>query len=142
MSINIQFIYETPQREIASVLTGYYSRCVSVRPTAGSEDAGVNYRLRAAHAAGVSLGTRWMDVAARPGRIVPRLIADRGTCQRLRDTLKWPPLSRPFFAGNKFGTGGSDFLGAAGAAPAIPALESALESHLCVALSSAQVPSL
>jgi hypothetical protein len=53
-----------------------------------------------------------------------------------------PIVKTIFFAGNKFGTGGSDFLGAAGAAPAIPALESALESHLCVALSSAQVPSL
>ena len=63
-------------------------------------------------------------------------------CDIVHGRLKWPPLSRPFFARNTFGSGGSDFVGAAEAAPAIPALESALGSHLCVALSSAQVPLL
>ena len=57
--------------------------------------------------------------------------------------LKWTPLSRPFFGRNKLWIGGSDLRsGAAGAAPAIPALESALGSHSCGALSSAQVPPL
>ena len=56
--------------------------------------------------------------------------------------LKWTPLSRPKIGFNKLWIGGSDFCGAAGAAPAIPALEPALGSHLCVALSSAQVHSL
>src|ERR1019366_3803669 len=57
--------------------------------------------------------------------------------------LKWPPLSRPFLDRNKLRIGGSDLRsGAAEAALAIPALESALRSHSCVALSSAQVPLL
>src|ERR1039458_5981548 len=60
-----------------------------------------------------------------------------------RCRLKWPPLSRPFFDRNKLRIGGSDLRsGAAEAAPPIPALESALRPHSCVALSSAQVPLL
>jgi len=55
---------------------------------------------------------------------------------------KVSPLSRPFFARNQLSTGGSDFLWGDRSRPAIPALESALGSHLCVALSSAQVRSL
>jgi hypothetical protein len=56
---------------------------------------------------------------------------------------KWTPLSRPFFGRNKLWSGGSDLRsGAAEAAPAIPALESALGPHSCGALSSAQVPPL
>ncbi len=35
MSINIQFIYDTPQREIASILTGYYRRCAIASMVAG-----------------------------------------------------------------------------------------------------------
>jgi hypothetical protein len=64
------------------------------------------------------------------------------TFQTVLNGIKWPPLSRPFFVRNKLGTGGSDFVWGGRAAPAIPALESALGSHPCVALSSAQVPSL
>src|ERR1019366_4571942 len=58
-------------------------------------------------------------------------------------SLKWPPLSRPFLDRNKLRIGGAGLRsGAAEAALAIPALESALRSHSCVALSSAQVPLL
>jgi hypothetical protein len=58
-------------------------------------------------------------------------------------TRKWPPLSRPFFGRNKLWIGGSDLRSrAAEAAPAIPALEPALGSHSCGALSPAQVPLL
>ena len=60
--------------------------------------------------------------------------------------LKWTPLSRPFFARNKLMPGGVlglSFWGGYGSPPpAIPALESALGSHPCGALSSVQVPSL
>jgi hypothetical protein len=60
--------------------------------------------------------------------------------------LKWTPLSRPFFARNKLMPGGVlglSFGGGYGSPPpAIPALESALGSHPCGALSSVQVPSL
>ena len=60
--------------------------------------------------------------------------------------LKWTPLSRPFFARNKLipgGVLGLSFGGGYGSPPpAIPALESALGSHPCGALSSVRVPSL
>ena len=52
---------------------------------------------------------------------------------------KWSWLSRPFFARNKLWIGASDLSGATAAAPAIPALESALGFHRWRALSSAQV---
>src|SRR5271157_1306397 len=60
--------------------------------------------------------------------------------------LKWTPLSRPFFARNKLMPDrvlGLSFGGGDGSPPpAIPALESALGSHPCGALSSFQVPPL
>jgi hypothetical protein len=58
--------------------------------------------------------------------------------------VRWPPLSRLFWAGNKLMFDGSEFkFGAASASKppvAIPALESALRSHPCGALSSVRVP--
>jgi hypothetical protein len=54
--------------------------------------------------------------------------------------VKWPRFSRPIFARNKLRSGSAGLVcGAAVTAPANQALESALGSHLCVALSSAQV---
>src|SRR5438034_429387 len=35
MSLSVQFIYDTPQREIASILNGLYSRCTSTSLVAG-----------------------------------------------------------------------------------------------------------
>ena len=35
MSTNVQFIYDTPQREIASILSGLYSRCTAASLVAG-----------------------------------------------------------------------------------------------------------
>ena len=64
----------------------------------------------------------------------------------IRTAVKWTPLSRPFFARNKLmpdGVLGLSFGGGDGSPPpAIPALESALGSHPCGALSSVQVPPL
>jgi hypothetical protein len=58
--------------------------------------------------------------------------------------VKWTPLSRPILARNKLMPGGVLGLsvgGGDGSPPlAIPALESALGSHPCGALSSVQVP--
>ena len=66
--------------------------------------------------------------------------------EALLDGVKWTPLSRPFFARNKLmpdGVLGLSFGGGDGSPPpAIPALESALGSHPCGALSSVQVPPL
>jgi hypothetical protein len=65
---------------------------------------------------------------------------------RLFDGLWWTPLSRPFFARNKLISGGVlglSFGGGFATPPrAIPALESALGSHPCGALSSVPVPSV
>ena len=56
------------------------------------------------------------------------------------DIVKWPRFARPNFAFNKLRSGSAGLVrGAAVTAPAIQALESALRSHLCVAISSAQV---
>ncbi len=58
--------------------------------------------------------------------------------------VKWTPLSRPFFAFDLLMSGGSDFVYETASASkpslAIPALEPALGSHPCGALSSVQVP--
>jgi hypothetical protein len=35
MSLNVQFIYDTPQREIASILRGFYGRCAGASLIAG-----------------------------------------------------------------------------------------------------------
>src|SRR5664280_2864964 len=65
---------------------------------------------------------------------------------QLRQALKWTPLSRPSFARNKLMPGGVlglSFGGGYGSPPlAIPALESALGSHPCGALSSVPVSSV
>jgi hypothetical protein len=70
----------------------------------------------------------------------------QGFLSKAYPELKWTPLSRPFFARNKLMLGGVlglSFGGGCGSPPlAIPALESALGSHPCGALSSVQVPSL
>ena len=79
--------------------------------------------------------------------------ASLGQCQKLlfvtdtidgvKNELWWTPLSRPFFARNKLMSGGVlglSFGGGSGSPPrAIPALESALGSHPCGALSSVPV---
>jgi hypothetical protein len=66
--------------------------------------------------------------------------------QRVTRDLKWPPSSRPFFAGNKLMSDGSGFeFGTAWISKPpriIPALEAALRSHPCGALSSVRVPSV
>jgi predicted TIM-barrel fold metal-dependent hydrolase len=68
----------------------------------------------------------------------------KGIRHIVQGELKWTPLSRPFSVRNKLMFDGSEFEFRAASAwkppVAIPALEAALRSHPCGALSSVRVP--